>query len=116
MAAFLLDFHLQVLAEQTFCRCFGWISRGPVGDSGRSPGGVRGSVEVLVRRYLPSERRGHGLHYDGHAFVTAVLGVSEVEDFRGGQGRRRFGDGAFGVMFTPRCINLCLLIWRYPWI
>ncbi|CAE7938813.1 esiB, partial [Symbiodinium sp. KB8] len=30
--------------------------------------------EVLVRRYLPEERRTHAAHYDGHAFATAVLG------------------------------------------
>lgn len=35
-------------------------------------------------RYLPGERRCHGLHYDGHAYATAVLGVTEPSDFRGG--------------------------------
>lgn len=40
--------------------------------------------EILVRRYRPGERRSHAVHYDGHAYATAVLGISEPEEFRGG--------------------------------
>lgn len=41
-------------------------------------------ADVLVRRYLPGERRTHAVHFDGHAFITAVLGLSPVEDYQGG--------------------------------
>ncbi|CAE7280253.1 unnamed protein product, partial [Symbiodinium microadriaticum] len=40
--------------------------------------------EVLVRRYLPEERRTHAAHYDGHAFATAVLGLSDPSGYEGG--------------------------------
>ena len=34
-------------------------------------------------RYLPDERRAHAAHYDGHAFATAVLGLTEPSEYRG---------------------------------
>jgi len=40
--------------------------------------------DVLVRRYLPGERRGHDVHFDSHAFVTAVLGLSDSAEYEGG--------------------------------
>lgn len=40
--------------------------------------------EILVRRYRPGERRSHAVHYDGHAYATAVLGISTPEEFQGG--------------------------------
>ncbi|CAE7023575.1 unnamed protein product [Symbiodinium natans] len=40
--------------------------------------------EILVRRYLPKERRTHAAHYDGHAFATAVLGLTEPSEYQGG--------------------------------
>lgn len=39
---------------------------------------------VLVRRYLPGERRTHAVHFDKQAFVTAVLGLSNPKDYEGG--------------------------------
>jgi len=30
-------------------------------------------ADFLIRRYIPGERRTHAVHFDGHAFVTAVL-------------------------------------------
>jgi len=41
-------------------------------------------ADVLVRRYLPGERRTHQTHFDGHAMVTAVLGLSDPDDYQGG--------------------------------
>merc|ERR1719271_67107 len=40
--------------------------------------------DVLVRRYLPGERRGHEVHVDSHAFATANLGLSPPSDYIGG--------------------------------
>ncbi|CAE8616012.1 unnamed protein product [Polarella glacialis] len=40
--------------------------------------------DILVRRYLPGERRTHAVHFDGHAFVTAVLGLSSADEYEGG--------------------------------
>ncbi|CAE7587298.1 ybeQ [Symbiodinium natans] len=40
--------------------------------------------DILVRRYLPGERRTHAVHFDGHAFVTAVLGLSRPDSYQGG--------------------------------
>eukprot|EP00439_Symbiodinium_sp_Y106_P066272 s2460_g10.t1 len=40
--------------------------------------------DILVRRYLPGERRTHAVHFDGHAFVTAVLGLSSPDSYQGG--------------------------------
>ncbi|CAJ1432337.1 unnamed protein product, partial [Effrenium voratum] len=40
--------------------------------------------DILVRRYLPGERRSHGVHFDGHALVTAVLGLTDPETYQGG--------------------------------
>lgn len=40
--------------------------------------------DVLVRRYVPGERRTHALHFDSHAFATAVLGLSDPDDYEGG--------------------------------
>ncbi|CAE7360193.1 ybeQ, partial [Symbiodinium necroappetens] len=40
--------------------------------------------DILVRRYLPGERRTHAVHFDGHAFVTAVLGLSNPDGYQGG--------------------------------
>lgn len=40
--------------------------------------------DVLVRRYIPGERRSHAVHFDGHAYVTAVLGISDPENYQGG--------------------------------
>ncbi|CAE7455284.1 esiB, partial [Symbiodinium sp. CCMP2456] len=36
------------------------------------------------RGYLPQERRSHAAHYDGHAFATAVLGLSDPSGYEGG--------------------------------
>lgn len=41
-------------------------------------------ADILVRRYIPGERRTHAVHFDGHAFVTAVLGISDPDTFEGG--------------------------------
>lgn len=41
-------------------------------------------ADILVRRYLPGERRTHAVHFDGHAFVTAVLGLSNPDEYDGG--------------------------------
>ncbi|CAK0864308.1 unnamed protein product [Prorocentrum cordatum] len=41
-------------------------------------------ADILVRRYVPGERRTHRVHFDGHAFATAVLGVSDPADYEGG--------------------------------
>ena len=39
----------------------------------------------LVRRYLPDERRGHGMHRDGQALVTVVTSLSDYGDeYEGG--------------------------------
>eukprot|EP00434_Breviolum_minutum_P043129 symbB.v1.2.038425.t1/scaffold5975.1/size22001/2 len=35
--------------------------------------------EILIRRYLPEERRTHNLHFDSHAFATVVLGLTSPE-------------------------------------
>jgi len=40
--------------------------------------------QVLVRRYLPGERRTLGVHFDVHAYVTAVLGLSDPSEYVGG--------------------------------
>ncbi|CAE7397460.1 ybeQ, partial [Symbiodinium pilosum] len=40
--------------------------------------------DILVRRYLPGERRTHAVHFDGHAYVTAVLGLSDPDSYQGG--------------------------------
>eukprot|EP00435_Cladocopium_sp_Y103_P017937 s3003_g4.t1 len=40
--------------------------------------------DILVRRYIPGERRSHAVHFDGHAYVTAVLGISDPENYQGG--------------------------------
>ena len=40
--------------------------------------------QALVRRYLPEERREHPVHYDAHAFATAVISLSPPEQFEGG--------------------------------
>lgn len=40
--------------------------------------------DILVRRYAPGERRTHAVHFDGHAFVTAVLGLSPPDGIEGG--------------------------------
>ena len=42
-------------------------------------------------RHRPGERRSHAVHYDGHAYATAVLGISEPEEFRGGSDRFSLG-------------------------
>lgn len=39
---------------------------------------------ILVRRYVPGERRTLGLHFDVHAYVTAVLGVTDPSEYSGG--------------------------------
>jgi len=41
-------------------------------------------ADVLVRRYIPGERRTHAVHFDGHAFVTVIIGLSNPDDFEGG--------------------------------
>jgi len=41
-------------------------------------------ADILVRRYVPGERRTHAVHFDGHAFVTAVLGLSDPDEYDGG--------------------------------
>eukprot|EP00929_Paragymnodinium_shiwhaense_P108095 TRINITY_DN74415_c0_g1_i1.p1 TRINITY_DN74415_c0_g1~~TRINITY_DN74415_c0_g1_i1.p1 ORF type:complete len:578 (-),score=130.87 TRINITY_DN74415_c0_g1_i1:47-1780(-) len=41
-------------------------------------------ADILVRRYIPGERRTHAAHFDGQALVTAVLGLSNPDDYRGG--------------------------------
>lgn len=41
-------------------------------------------ADILVRRYLPGERRTHAAHFDGTAFATAVLGLSHPTDYVGG--------------------------------
>ena len=33
-------------------------------------------------RYIPGERRSHAVHFDGHAYVTAVLGISDPENYQ----------------------------------
>eukprot|EP00747_Dinoflagellata_sp_TGD_P040177 gnl/TRDRNA2_/TRDRNA2_140710_c0_seq1.p1 gnl/TRDRNA2_/TRDRNA2_140710_c0~~gnl/TRDRNA2_/TRDRNA2_140710_c0_seq1.p1 ORF type:complete len:626 (+),score=85.34 gnl/TRDRNA2_/TRDRNA2_140710_c0_seq1:24-1901(+) len=38
---------------------------------------------VLLRRYLPDERRVHPAHFDAHAFATCVVGLNP-QDFHGG--------------------------------
>lgn len=38
----------------------------------------------LIRRYRPTERRGHYEHVDGHAAATAVISLSRSHDFSGG--------------------------------
>lgn len=39
----------------------------------------------LIRRYLPGERRGHGVHFDIQALVTVVIALNdEGADFAGG--------------------------------
>lgn len=40
--------------------------------------------DVLVRRYLPGERRTHAMHFDSNAFATAVVGLSDPDDYEGG--------------------------------
>eukprot|EP00434_Breviolum_minutum_P044797 symbB.v1.2.040055.t1/scaffold6959.1/size14229/1 len=40
--------------------------------------------DILLRRYIPGERRSHAVHFDGHAYVTAVLGISNPEKYQGG--------------------------------
>lgn len=44
-------------------------------------------ITLTPFRYRPGERRSHAVHYDGHAYATAVLGISEPEEFRGGSER-----------------------------
>lgn len=39
---------------------------------------------VMVRRYVPGERRTHAVHFDSQAYVTAVLGLSDPDSFDGG--------------------------------
>eukprot|EP00931_Biecheleriopsis_adriatica_P118353 TRINITY_DN93788_c0_g1_i1.p1 TRINITY_DN93788_c0_g1~~TRINITY_DN93788_c0_g1_i1.p1 ORF type:complete len:436 (-),score=97.33 TRINITY_DN93788_c0_g1_i1:7-1254(-) len=39
---------------------------------------------ILVRRYVPGERQTHGTHFDTQAMVTAVLGLTDPDDFVGG--------------------------------
>lgn len=41
-------------------------------------------ANVLIRRYLPGERRTHAVHFDKQAFVTAVLGLSDPNAYEGG--------------------------------
>lgn len=41
-------------------------------------------ANVLIRRYLPGERRTHAVHFDKQAFVTAVLGLSDPNTYEGG--------------------------------
>ena len=41
-------------------------------------------ADILVRRYVASERRTHQLHFDGHAYVTVVLGLTDPSEFEGG--------------------------------
>jgi len=41
-------------------------------------------ADVLVRRYVPGERRTHAVHFDSQAFATAVLGLSDPEQYEGG--------------------------------
>mmetsp|Transcript_86190 Transcript_86190/g.150358 ORF Transcript_86190/g.150358 Transcript_86190/m.150358 type:complete len:641 (+) Transcript_86190:21-1943(+) len=41
-------------------------------------------ADILIRRYIPGERRTHAVHFDGHAFVTAVLGLCSPDDYEGG--------------------------------
>ena len=41
-------------------------------------------ADILVRRYVAGERRTHQLHFDSHAFVTVVLGLSDPSEFEGG--------------------------------
>lgn len=41
-------------------------------------------ADILVRRYIPGERRTHAVHFDGHAFITALLGLTPPEDYEGG--------------------------------
>jgi TPR repeat protein len=39
----------------------------------------------LIRRYRTGERQSHGTHYDGHAFVTVVVSLSNYgSDYHGG--------------------------------
>lgn len=37
-------------------------------------------------RYIPGERRSHAVHFDGHAYVTAVLGISDPEKYQASWG------------------------------
>lgn len=41
-------------------------------------------ADILVRRYIPGERRTHAVHFDGHALVTAVLGLCDPCEYEGG--------------------------------
>ena len=40
--------------------------------------------EVLIRRYLPSERRRLEAHFDVSAFATAIVSLSEADEYEGG--------------------------------
>eukprot|EP00929_Paragymnodinium_shiwhaense_P104272 TRINITY_DN68536_c0_g1_i1.p1 TRINITY_DN68536_c0_g1~~TRINITY_DN68536_c0_g1_i1.p1 ORF type:complete len:451 (+),score=70.81 TRINITY_DN68536_c0_g1_i1:49-1401(+) len=40
--------------------------------------------QVLVRRYVPGERRTLGVHFDVHSYVTAVLGLNDPSEYTGG--------------------------------
>lgn len=42
------------------------------------------AASVLVRRYVPGERRSHELHFDSEAVATAVVGLSDPSEFKGG--------------------------------
>ena len=66
-----------------------------------APGRTCRPCYMLVRRYLPEERRSHGSHHDGHALVTVVVSLTDhgseyegglyVGAGHGGGGRRVVG-------------------------
>jgi len=103
-------------------------------------------ADVLVRRYLPSERRRLAVHFDVSSFATAIVSLSAADDYEGGLyvqatpgvASRRFvplqaGDGLVhqydtmhGVQVRSGC-RFSLVVWfsdspaslgsgRAPWV
>ena len=71
-------------------------------------------------RYRPGERRSHAVHYDGHAYATAVLGISEPENFRGGRGSEtdetsEMTSGTLKVLGCPKFIIVSPIFFHLFW-
>jgi len=41
-------------------------------------------ADILVRRYVPGERRTHAVHFDGQALVTGIFGLCDPCEYEGG--------------------------------
>ena len=67
-------------------------------------------------RYIPGERRSHAVHFDGHAYVTAVLGISDPENYQAAEhDQTKGGTQENSNFYNYKAITIYIaLICRFP--